>query len=93
MQNHYFKNKDKRRIYNLIINGEKTDRNKNREFSTLDMFPTTLGAMGVKIEGNRLGLGTNLYSKDKTLIEKYGYKKFNRELSYRSKYYLDTFRG
>ena len=92
MQNHYFKNKDKRRIYNLIINGEKTDRNKNREFATLDMFPTTLGAMGVKIEGNRLGLGTNLYSKDKTLIEKYGYKKFNRELSYRSEYYLDTFR-
>ncbi len=93
MQNHYFKKKDKRRIYNLIINGPATNRNTNREFSTLDMFPTTLGAMGVDIEGNRLALGTNLYSNEKTLMEKYGYKKFDKELSYRSKYYLDTFRG
>ncbi len=93
MQNGFFKRKDKRRIFNLIINGESTDRNKNREFATLDMFPTTLGAMGVEIEGNRLGLGTNLYSDEKTLMEKYGYKKFNRELAYRSPFYLKTFRG
>lgn len=93
MQNHYFKSKDKRRVYNLIINGPSTSRNHNREFSTLDMFPTTLGALGVEIEGNRLGLGTNLYSNEKTLMEKYGYKKFDRELAYRSKYYLETFRG
>lgn len=93
MQNHYFKSNEKRRIYNLIINGPDTKRNHNREFSTLDMFPTTLGAMGVEIEGNRLALGTNLYSNEKTLMEKYGYKKFDRELSYRSKYYLEKFRG
>ena len=93
MQNHYFKKSDERRVYNLIINGPKTTNNHNREFSTLDMFPTTLGALGVEIEGNRLGLGTNLYSNEKTLMEKYGYKKFDKELSYRSKYYLDTFRG
>ncbi|MBQ6539144.1 MAG: LTA synthase family protein [Bacilli bacterium] len=93
MQNHYFKKKDKRRIYNLIINGPDTKRNTDKEFSTLDMFPTTLAALGVEIEGNRLALGTNLYSNEKTLMEKYGYKKFDKELSYRSKYYLDTFRG
>jgi phosphoglycerol transferase len=49
--------------------------------------------MGVEIEGNRLGLGVNLYSKEKTLMEEYGYKKFDKEISYRSKYYLKTFRG
>ena len=30
------------------------------------------GSHGAKIEGNRLGLGTNLFSNEKTLIEKYG---------------------
>ena len=36
--------------------------------------------MGVDIDGNRLGLGVNLYSGDKTLIEKYGLKKCQKEL-------------
>ena len=45
---------------------------KNREFTTLDMFPTTLAAIGCKIEGNRLGLGTNLFSSERTLSEQLG---------------------
>lgn len=40
----------------------------------MDMFPTALAAMGVKIEGDRLGLGTNLFSREETLAEKYGYE-------------------
>ena len=43
-----------------------------RQFSTLDLFPTTLAALGCSIRGDRLGLGTNLYSKTPTLIEKEG---------------------
>ena len=49
-----------RRTYNTIINSAITsDNTKNRKFSTLDLFPTTLAALGVKIDGNKLGLGVN----------------------------------
>ena len=65
-----------RRTYVAIINGknpdEKTRISRHREYSTMDLFPTTLAAMNVRIEGNRLGLGTNLYSEENTLIEEYG---------------------
>lgn len=62
-----------RKVYTCFINGASTraDHNK-REYTTFDMYPTTLAAMGVKIEGDRLGLGTNLYSNEQTLLEKYG---------------------
>ena len=52
---------------------------KYREFATIDNFPTTLAALGVKIEGDRLGLGTNLFS-DHTLIERDGLDYVNEEL-------------
>ncbi len=45
-----------------------------RTYTTFDNFPTTLAAMGVTIEGNRLGLGTNLFSSEQTLSERYGWK-------------------
>ena len=60
---------------------------KNRLFTTLDLFPTTLAAMGVEIEGERLGLGTNLFSGEKTLPEKYGYEKMFEELKKKSLFY------
>jgi phosphoglycerol transferase len=63
----------------------------NREFGTFDMFPTTLAAMGATIEGNRLGLGTNLFSTEKTLTEIYGFERLDEELSLRSDFYIDNF--
>ena len=53
----------------------------------MDLYPTTLGALGAKIEGNRLALGTNLFSDEKTLIEKYGLTYVNDELSKNSRFY------
>ena len=53
----------------------------------MDLYPTTLGALGAKIEGNRLGLGTNLFSNEKTLIEKYGVEYVNKELKKVSRFY------
>lgn len=77
-----------RTIYNTIINSAIPDTNsKNRQFSTLDMFPTVLASIGVEIEGNRLGLGTNLFSGEQTLIEKYGFNEINEQLERRSNYY------
>ena len=65
-----------RRTYVAIINGKNPDEDtwikRYREYSTMDMFPTTLAAMNVRIEGNRLGMGVNLYSEEETLIERYG---------------------
>lgn len=77
-----------RTIYNTLINSAIPESNsKNRQFSTLDMFPTVLASIGAEIEGERLGLGTNLFSGEPTLMEKYGYETMNDELSKKSNYY------
>lgn len=77
-----------RTVYNAFINSAVQETNsKNRQFSTLDIFPTVLASIGVEIEGNRLGLGTNLFSDEPTLIEKYGYEELEKELEERSNYY------
>ena len=61
--------------------------NIQRKYTTVDLFPTTLAAMGVQIEGNRLGLGVNLYSGEKTLYERYGKDYLEVELLKDSKLY------
>ena len=77
-----------RRVYNCFINSANDgEYAKNRKFTTLDLYPTTLAAMGVEIEGNKLGLGTNLFSNEKTLAEQYGYNKVNKELKKQSIFY------
>lgn len=61
-------------------------------YSTLDFFPTTLAAMGVKIEGERLGLGTNLFANEvDTLSDKYGHEVLFEELAKSSEYYTKHF--
>jgi len=80
------------RVYNCFMNSAVTGSNyKNRTFTSLDMFPTTLAAMGCKIPGERLGLGTNLFSERKTLAEEIGYDNFNYQLGLNSQYYADNF--
>ena len=75
-------------VYNTFINSSLTEGNfKNRLFSTVDLYPTTLAAMGFNIPGNRLGLGTNLFSNKKTLIEELGFDNLNSEIEKNSKFY------
>ncbi len=77
-----------RRVYNCFINSAVQPINeKNREFCALDMFPSTLAAMGCIIEGERLGLGVNLFSDIPTLMEKYGTPRFAAELAKGSEFY------
>ena len=77
-----------RTIYNCIINSAVDPiREKDREFGSYDMFPTTLAAMGVDIIGDRLGLGVNLFSSEPTLTERYGFEKLNEELQMYSEFY------
>lgn len=77
-----------RRVFTTIINpaAEIADStaSKYREYTTFDMFPTTLAAMGVKIEGERLGLGTNLFSRKSTLLERDGLARLEQELKRQS---------
>ena len=53
----------------------------------MDMYPTTLAALGVKIEGDKLGLVTNLFSNEKTLAEKYEIEYLRGELEKKSIFY------
>ena len=83
-----------RHVYNCFINAAAEAKyTKNRQFSAMDMFPTTLAAMGCTIEGDRLGLGTNLFSNQPTLMERFGYSKLCNELSKKAEYYAENFYG
>ena len=77
-----------RRTFNVWINpaAEPADPDRKRSYSTLDCFPTTLAAMGCQIEGDRLGLGTNLFSAEDTLMEQYGYEELSDEMSRKSEF-------
>ena len=82
----------KRSVYNCIINAPIDPVNeKNRTFGTFDMFPTTLAALGVEIEGDRLGLGTNLFSDQQTLAEIHGIEYVDYELQKNSDFYNSHF--
>jgi hypothetical protein len=79
-----------RKVYTTIINSAiKYTIPGTRQFATFDMYPTTLAAMGVQIPGNKLGLGTNLFSEEQTLIERFGIKYVNDEFSKVSDFYKD----
>lgn len=82
-----------RPIYNCFLNTglEPALSQKNRTFTAQDIFPTVLYAMGFDIEGNRLGLGTNLFSDVPTLTEELGLEYYRDELAKSSLYYIATF--
>lgn len=83
-----------RRTYNCFINLPKeikVSNVKNREFTTLDLFPTMIAALDGSIEGDKLGLGVNLFSTEQTLMEKLGKEELDEELSKFSQYYYDKF--
>lgn len=73
-----------RRTYTAYLNAAAVSQGTARTFTTFDNFPTTLAAMGVEIDGNRLGLGTNLFSATPTLAEEYGLDTLQTELARKS---------
>ncbi len=59
-----------RKSYVSYINSVANNANDfYREYTVLDHFPTVLASIGAEIEGNKLGLGTNLFSTEKTFME------------------------
>lgn len=88
MQTEFFKECSNRYIYNVIINSAVTTTNtKNRIFTAVDMYPTTVAAIGGTIKKDQLGLGINLFSDKKTLAEIYGLSEFNSNLDKNSLFY------
>lgn len=94
MDKEYFTNWDEnyeRSIFNLYLNTDKESINNiNREFTSLDLYPTTLSAMSVDVKDNRLGLGVDLFSGEPTIVEMIGLENFSNELLKRSKYYQEN---
>lgn len=95
MDKNYFKDFDpnyRRSVFNLILNSPvTTDNTKNREFAPYDFFPTILASMDIKIKGDRLGLGTNLFSNKKTLIERDGLETLSNGLEKKSEFFDNEF--
>ena len=90
MQSSYYNTTDsgERSVYNVIINSKKQNVNsKNRIVTNYDMYPTVLSGLGADIKGNRIGFGTNLFSKEKTIPEIIGVDTFNKEKNKSSDYY------
>ena len=82
-----------RSCYNLIINpaddlGDLSEERRfSRDWAVFDMFPTILASIGCEIEGERLGIGTNLFSDRDTVFEEFGVDYVNDELVKRSNFY------
>ena len=97
MDTEFFKKVDphyNRTIFNMIINPAidvKSDYLNNRQWAPLDYFPTIMSAIGYQYEGSRLGLGTDLFSGQPTLMEQLGFVNFNDGLLYKSRYYEQVF--
>ena len=84
-----------RRVYNCFINSfaklKDESFTKERIVTTVDIFPSILAAMGFEFDGERLGLGTNMFSGEKSLAEEMDYRIFCDEISKHSRYYLKNF--
>ena len=98
MQDSFFEehNQDLRKRYFLIINPlEDTNNYKNRLYTSLDTYPTVISAIGGEIEGNKLGLGVNLFSMKKTLAERddFNFDYINEEIVKKSDFYNEQILG
>ena len=89
MQEDLYRGVEGRTIYNAFINTKKEISEENRTFTVMDMYPTTIASIGGVIDGDRLGLGTNLFSGEKTIPEEIGFDIFNKEINLYSKYYIN----
>lgn len=76
-----------RKTFVTVINSRKEQPAQRRTYATIDLFPTTLSALGAEIPGDRLGLGTDLYSDTPTLIEEKGKDYLNAQFAMNSDFY------
>ena len=82
-----------RKSYFCILNGPEYAFDQDRTYTTMDIFPTIAASLGAQIEGDRLGLGTNLYSDVPTLVEEMGFTALNDQITCRSNLYENVILG
>lgn len=71
-----------RKWVNIFVNAPKKPiTEENRQFTDVDMLPTILSSINFDIEGDRLALGTDLFSDKKTLVETIGLDSLNKEIN------------
>lgn len=79
-----------RKIVQFILNPAKNVKAKPHEiWSTIDLAPTVLDALGIKFEANGFGLGRSLLREEPTLYEKYRDRLSNELL--KGSHFYDTF--
>lgn len=87
-----FDPKYERTVFNVILNAPiQATHTTNRHFSPLDFYPTIVASLGIAFDGERLGLGTNLFSSEQTLIERDSLQVFNDQLGRNSNFYNEQF--
>lgn len=79
-----------RKTYVCILNSDLEEPEEKRSYATIDMFPTTLAALGCDLSSDRLGLGTNLYGSTLTLLEEKGEEWLNQQFSMNSDFYKEN---
>lgn len=78
-----------RRWLNIFINSTKEpQRQYDRRFSSFDVFPSILEAMGVEVPGGA-GFGRSLFSGEETLLEKYSIEYVNTEIMKNATQYVE----
>lgn len=85
--------REKRSVYNVFLNTGKSmdEAHRYRSYSSVDIAPTLLEAIGAVLPERKYGLGVSLFSDEPTLVEKYGTETVNLELSRRSRLYGDFY--
>ena len=79
-----------RTVYNAFLNlapGLNKSASSDRLFSSFDLAPTLLEAVGAELPEGRFGLGVSLFRDQPTLAETHGAESMNEELRKRSKFY------
>lgn len=89
IQHTYDKNYERTIIHAILNSQVDTKHCKNRKLTSFDIYPTILAALGVHVEGDKLGLGVNLFSEHKTLAEEIGVKQLDEELRKQSLYFKE----
>lgn len=78
----------RRGIYNTFLNlPENLEINTNKPFTTVDLAPSILEALGIRLSPRAFGLGRSLFSKEPTLVEKQNFRTFNLNLIKKSPIY------
>ena len=83
-----------RKVYTCFLNAQMPQDMPDpseRQYTHMDLFPTILASMGFTIQGDRLGLGTNLFSWEPTLEEQYGRQWLDDQLQKTSIFYEEHF--